>query len=108
MSQIDKLTFTPHVFWFIVLFIILYFILFSYILPLIYQSLKIRKLFFLNILFNNFFINNFFIIFLNVNNSLSSKIVFKSLLLCLAYYKHIYNFRFQFYLKTLQCSTFYI
>jgi len=45
MSQIDKLNFIPHLFWFLILFFIFYFLIFSYILPLIYQALKVRELF---------------------------------------------------------------
>jgi len=47
MSQIDKLNFVPHLFWFIILFLLFYFLVFSYFLPLVYQTLKVRR-FFLN------------------------------------------------------------
>jgi len=62
MSQIDLLNFLPHLIWFVSLGLVFYFLIFSFILPMIFESLKLRRLFF-NFLFDSFFFSNRFLIY---------------------------------------------
>lgn len=99
MSQIDKLNFVPHLFWFIFLFFIFYFLIFSYILPLIYQTLKIRELF-LNLIINESLLyNNFFIVISNTYNTNIISIFIKAFLLYFRFHRNINNMRSVFILK---------
>jgi len=89
MSQIDKLNFLPHLFWFFVLFGVFYFIVFSYILPLIYQSLELRSIFFNSLLSDSLSFNIFFHFFVHFYNTQIFEKTLKTFLFFLKQYKGI-------------------
>lgn len=76
MSQVDKLTYLPLLFWFFICFFFFYFVIFTFILPLIFGSLKTRGFIYFWLLSDSFsfhsfeffnvilYISNFFFYFL--------------------------------------------
>jgi len=100
MSQIDKLNFIPHLFWFVLLFIIFYFLVFSYILPLIYQTLKVRELFLNFIINESLLYDNFFTVICSTYNTNLISIFIKVFFNYLKLYRNINNMRSSFILKS--------
>jgi len=99
MSQIDKLNFIPHLFWFLVLFFLFYFFIFSYILPLIYQSLKVRELF-LTFIINESLLYDIFYSTVTIVYSLSFFRIFgRTFVNFFKSIRNINNIRIGFYLK---------
>lgn len=78
MSQIDRLNFVPHLFWFIILFLVFYFLIFSYLLPVLFQSMETRSLFFESLLKDSLAFNIFYYFFIVLNNTsvIKSLIIF--------------------------------
>ena len=100
MSQIDKLNFIPHLFWFVILFGIFYFLIFSYILPLIYQTLKVRKLF-LNFIINESLLYDIFFSVINITYNINLISIFiKVLLNFLKLFRNVNNTRSGFIFKS--------
>ena len=100
MSQIDKLNFIPHLFWFILLFLFFYFLVFSYVLPLIYQTLKVRELF-LNFIIHESLLYDIFYSVTSIlyNNNLTAIFV-KVFLHFLKLLRNVNNLRFSFFMKS--------
>ena len=93
MSQIDKLNFLPHLFWFFVLFGIFYFIVFSYILPMIFQALETRSIFFYALLEDSFSGNIFFQFFVHFYNGKFFEILIKNFISYLKQLKGIHTLK---------------
>jgi len=100
MSQIDKLNFVPHLFWFVVLFFIFYFLIFSYILPLIYQTLKVRELFLTFIINESLLYDTIFTVVYTTYNINLINIFMKVFLSYLKLSRNINNIRSGFILKS--------
>lgn len=100
MSQIDKLNYIPHLFWFLILFFLFYFLVFSYILPLIYQTLKVRELF-LNFIINESLLYDvfYYVVTITYNTNLTG-IFAKIFINFLKFFRNVNNIRFSFLLKT--------
>jgi len=64
MAQVDKLNYFPNLVWFLLLFLLFYSLIFSFVVPLIFSSLKTRKLF-LNKLLIDIKVKNFMLSVLN-------------------------------------------
>jgi hypothetical protein len=60
MSQVDFVIYIPLLFWFVILFIIFYILMYIYIIPLLYSTLKVKRLFF-DYLIENLCISNLFL-----------------------------------------------
>lgn len=92
MSQIDKLNYIPHLFWFILLFFIFYFLIFSYILPLIYQTLKVRELFLNFIIHESLLYDVFYSVISSTYNTNLTSIFVKVFLNFLKLLRNVNNF----------------
>lgn len=91
MSQIDKLTFVPHLFWYCILFLIFYFLMFSYVLPLIFQTLKVRNFFFFSTIYATLLYNVFYFFITSLYEYDVLKCFVSSFLFFLLYYKNYFN-----------------
>jgi hypothetical protein len=85
MSQLDKLTYFPILFWFFISFIFFYFFMFSFFIPLIFTGLSVREQFFEGIFWLidifNFVLSRFYVAGISILNVANIKMV-----MCLNFY----------------------
>jgi hypothetical protein len=70
MSQIDKVNYIVHLFWFVILFLMLYMFLFYLFIPVFFQSINIRMFFYFYLIKTNNVYNNFIIFLVNFSYNL--------------------------------------